>query len=741
MNKSTYRKTIDVQKHGNQFTINAVQGETAARQLILNVVDGGKPFDFGVNNVAAIIYGTKPDGTTFYNDCTISGNVVTYAITSQNVAVAGDVKAKLQITAPSGAQSPTHVLYSPEFTIYVQENADYSQAVPSADEQNAFETAMNAASHIDISATKNTKLGVSTVTVTNRLNEQQTVTLKDGSIIYFTTHSPSLTSNNRYKLELTYLPNAKAKDMVIAGNNYIYFVTEIISDKIYFDDRLYIKGNKGDTGSTGAKGDKGDKGDTGDRGVRGRGLYTATSEPIEYSTQPSLYTHTLRETYCPVATTGDTVRYESFLYQVVEHINNELHLKNKQSIRGATGATGETGATGADGQDGFSPIVTAERTQADDGVVITITDKTGTTSAEVYDGEGTTYTAGQNISISAQNEISAILNPELYNFVDALPQSNINTNSYYLTVNSKLFPDASSIHANNRAVIVTYTEANGWRLMSVKTDVSPQILYGEELYLWGGSLAPKSLPHTIYEVKSNYTWGKMSGYEDGDITSDGWEALMSMDTPDVPTNVQFTEYIKLCIGSYGRIQGITNKANISGVPTDSSKINPYLWLANKYVNSAWEAVGICDIEPLINKIAHRYSSTEKIVGYWVNGKPIYEKTVAFTLDNSGVWYSNAEAGGEVFPNVAQCLDIKGFANLNDTALGEFDGTVMINSDLRTAGTAHNQHCLIKSYFIYDSDPDAYGLYIEGVSGTHSSVEFAFGGATGYVTLQYTKTTD
>lgn len=45
---------------------------------------------------------------------------------------------------------------------------------------------------------------------------------------------------------------------------------------------------------------------------------------------------------------------------------------------------GQTGATGADGADGFSPIATVSK--VGDTATITITDKNGTTTAEVYDG-------------------------------------------------------------------------------------------------------------------------------------------------------------------------------------------------------------------------------------------------------------------------------------------------------------------------------------------------------------------
>ena len=65
-------------------------------------------------------------------------------------------------------------------------------------------------------------------------------------------------------------------------------------------------------------------------------------------------------------------------------------LKGADGAPGATGPAGETGpagADGADGSDGFSPVATVARNQADDGVVISITDANGTTTATVYDGE------------------------------------------------------------------------------------------------------------------------------------------------------------------------------------------------------------------------------------------------------------------------------------------------------------------------------------------------------------------
>ena len=48
------------------------------------------------------------------------------------------------------------------------------------------------------------------------------------------------------------------------------------------------------------------------------------------------------------------------------------------------GAKGDTGSTGATGQDGFSPSASVEQTES--GATITITDKNGTTTANLYNG-------------------------------------------------------------------------------------------------------------------------------------------------------------------------------------------------------------------------------------------------------------------------------------------------------------------------------------------------------------------
>jgi len=70
---------------------------------------------------------------------------------------------------------------------------------------------------------------------------------------------------------------------------------------------------------------------------------------------------------------------------------------------GTNGTNGQDGATGANGQDGFSPIVSVQRNNADNGVTISVTDANGTTTADVLDGaDGAAGSGGGSaVTISA----------------------------------------------------------------------------------------------------------------------------------------------------------------------------------------------------------------------------------------------------------------------------------------------------------------------------------------------------
>ena len=100
-------------------------------------------------------------------------------------------------------------------------------------------------------------------------------------------------------------------------------------------------------GMRGLKGDKGDTGDTGDTGATGNGISSITKTA----------TAGLVDTYTIGYTDGNSTTYD---------VTN--------------------GADGQDGADGFSP--SASVSKAGSVATITITDKDGTTTADIYDGSG-----------------------------------------------------------------------------------------------------------------------------------------------------------------------------------------------------------------------------------------------------------------------------------------------------------------------------------------------------------------
>jgi hypothetical protein len=132
---------------------------------------------------------------------------------------------------------------------------------------------------------------------------------------------------------------------------------------------------------------------------------------------------------------------------------------------------------------------------------------------------------------------------------------------------------------------------------------------------------------------------------------------------------------------------------------------------------------------IVRRIGQNYSTNEQVIGKWINGKPIYQKTLAFTLDNDGYYNNDTD-----FTEVDQMLDFKGFVNAN---YGGDNATVAINSDFRFVSNANAFNNLM-AYFVKESTEET-GLVIVGNKGT--SGDFTFANKSGYITVQYTKTTD
>lgn len=116
MQKQIYRKSLDLQKSGAQWSIDVKQNDVNSRRIVISLTDGGKAFILG-GDMIATIYGKKTDGNVIYKDCTIENGMVIVDVEKQLITAAGTVECELRIydSNAAGAQ----LLTTPRFNIEV----------------------------------------------------------------------------------------------------------------------------------------------------------------------------------------------------------------------------------------------------------------------------------------------------------------------------------------------------------------------------------------------------------------------------------------------------------------------------------------------------------------------------------------------------------------------------------------------------------------------------------------------
>ena len=113
-----------------------------------------------------------------------------------------------------------------------------------------------------------------------------------------------------------------------------------------------------------------------------------------------------------------------------------------------------------------------------------------------------------------------------------------------------------------------------------------------------------------------------------------------------------------------------------------------------------------------------YSTTEKVVGTWVNGKPLYQKTILL--------------GSEYIPNAEMKTVAHGISNVDEVI--DIKG-VFLNSSTHTSTDAPRIQDNMTNGNI-PIDVDRTSLYIKG-----RGTDFTSAFTDIYVTIQYTKTTN
>ena len=94
MNEIIYRLRLDCSKPGTQASVYVKKGDIKSRKLSISLYNGSTPYDVP-DGCSVVLRAKKPDATIVYDDCTLSGNVVTHLLTSKAVEVSGTVRCEL----------------------------------------------------------------------------------------------------------------------------------------------------------------------------------------------------------------------------------------------------------------------------------------------------------------------------------------------------------------------------------------------------------------------------------------------------------------------------------------------------------------------------------------------------------------------------------------------------------------------------------------------------------------------
>lgn len=135
MEKQVYRKSLDLQKSGAQWSIDVKLNDVNSRRIVISLTDGGKAFILG-GDMIATIYGKKTDGNVIYKDCAIENGMAIVDVEKQLITAAGNVECELRIydSNAAGAQ----LLTTPRFNIEVYDVLSDENRITSTSDYSAL---------------------------------------------------------------------------------------------------------------------------------------------------------------------------------------------------------------------------------------------------------------------------------------------------------------------------------------------------------------------------------------------------------------------------------------------------------------------------------------------------------------------------------------------------------------------------------------------------------------------------
>ena len=357
---------------------------------------------------------------------------------------------------------------------------------------------------------------------------------------------------------------------------------------------------------------------------------------------------------------------------------------------GAQGEQGEQGEQGVPGADGFSP--TASVSKSNGVATITITDKQGTTSASVSDGvNGTNGTDGTD-GFSPIATVSKSGNTATISITDAqgttTAQVSDGTNGTNGTNGVDGFSPTASVSKSGDTATITITDKNGTTNASVSDGTD-----GQDGYSPTASVSKSGSTATISITdKNGTTTASVSDGTNGTNGQDGFSPVATVQQVGNEVQISITDAQGTTTAN-ASASGIVETATVSTSGWGSlSAALPYTYYTTITVqttlteNTVVElindnaklfakhgfAIGSITAQGVIvvysigcpentvqftfrigsgtvggiaEKGMHNYSTDEQVVGTWIDGKTLYEKTYDFQvsdLQNGTVSSSNIQ---------------------------------------------------------------------------------------------------
>lgn len=330
MNNSTYRFTLDLQKHNSQMSIAVYKYDNAVK-LFIGLMDGGKPYGIDAES-HVFFYGKRSDGKPLVHKCTVNenGTEITYEFKNSTAYVEGIVEAQIRVY-----DGNKKLITAPKFTIMVEERVvnDDDIVIEDVDSLKGLDDIINAEKERDAAEDLRNEAEIA-----RNIAEDSRELAEKARTSAWVRYSASPDGENyseTWRDGLDYIGVAASHDCPTDKSGFVWSLFR------------------------GRKGDKGDKGDTG--------------EPFKITKQYTSISEMNADFANKEVPVGNFVMIDTGRPE--DEDNGKLYVKSEKEftyITDMSGAVGLKGETGDPGEDGVSV------THSWDGTKLTITSASGT---------------------------------------------------------------------------------------------------------------------------------------------------------------------------------------------------------------------------------------------------------------------------------------------------------------------------------------------------------------------------